>query len=394
MPHYARRLSLYVLFATLLAVVGCDSDDSEEDPLGAVYTMTNAADGNEVVVFQRALDGSLTRIGAVATGGLGTGPLPFPPVNPLGAQDAMILSDDDRFLFVVNAESDEISSLRVEPDGMVSLIGTVPSGGAFPNSLTMHDDLLYVLNAAGPGNISGFRIADDGALSPLAGSTRPLSGTDTPLPDDGVAPGTIAFSPDGRHLAVTEKATNLIVVYQVGTNGLPGDPIVQQSVTPTPFGAEFDRNGIFIVSEANLIGPNTPAPDSSSVSSYSVAPDGTLSVVSAAVQTTETAACWIEITEDNRYVYTTNSLSGTITGFRIGSDGTLTPLDPDDGRTAVVGTMSFLLDMAITGEYLYVLAPGTGEVNGFRIADDGSLTPLPAATVGGLTGNTEGLAAF
>jgi hypothetical protein len=39
---------------------------------GAVYVQTNAAP-NEVIFFRRAADGSLDRIGSVATGGEGGG---------------------------------------------------------------------------------------------------------------------------------------------------------------------------------------------------------------------------------------------------------------------------------------------------------------------------------
>ena len=43
------------------------------------------------------------------------------------------------------------------------------------NQLTVHKNLLYVLNA-GSANITGFNVANDGALSMIPGSTRPVSG--------------------------------------------------------------------------------------------------------------------------------------------------------------------------------------------------------------------------
>jgi hypothetical protein len=53
---------------------------------GAVYAMTNAADGNEIVIYNRANDGQLTLAGQVATGGLGSGgDSPLEPVDALGA---------------------------------------------------------------------------------------------------------------------------------------------------------------------------------------------------------------------------------------------------------------------------------------------------------------------
>ena len=72
---------------------------------GAVYALTNAPTGNEVVVWDRADDGSLTPAGSYATGGLGSG-------AGLGSQGAIILSKDNRWLFAVNAGSNDISSFR------------------------------------------------------------------------------------------------------------------------------------------------------------------------------------------------------------------------------------------------------------------------------------------
>lgn len=362
---------------------------------GAVYVMTNAADNNEVVVFSRAVNGRLTRVGAVSTGGQGSG---TPPVrDPLGSQDALILSADRGLLFAVNAGSNEVSSFRVSGDGLsLTLVGTAPSGGMRPVSLTQHGALLYVLNAGGRGNISGLTVAADGALTPLAGSTQPLSGTDTPLPGNTVAPASIRFSPDGGLLAVTEKATSLIDTYVVGSDGRPGAPTVQRSVGRTPFGADFDSRGTYIVSETNATAPRTPVPDGGSVSSYRLAAStGVLSVVSGEVPTEETAPCWIQITPDERYVYTTNTASGTLTGFRLGADGSLVSLDPRDGITGSTGAGSVPLGMAVSGDFLYVLTAGQGEVAVFRIRNQGGLTALRNFGAGGLPGETvSGIAAF
>ena len=59
------------------------------------------------------------------------------------------------------------------------LVDTIGSGGDQPISLTVDDHLLYVLNAGGAGNITGFTFSRNDGLSPLSGSTRPLSGSGT-----------------------------------------------------------------------------------------------------------------------------------------------------------------------------------------------------------------------
>src|SRR5881409_1809742 len=123
----------------------------------AVYTLTNQVAGNSVAVFARAADGTLSAAGSVATGGTGTG-------AGLGSQGALALSDDGRWLFAVNAGSNDVSILRVTPAGLV-LTSRVPSGGTLPISLTVHGNLLYVLNGGGSGNIAGFALDNGGGAT-------------------------------------------------------------------------------------------------------------------------------------------------------------------------------------------------------------------------------------
>ena len=92
----------------------------------------------------------------------------------LGSQGAVAISKDGRWLFAVNAGSNEVSVFRVKPQGL-ELADTVSSQGQLPISLTTHGNLLYVLNAGGSGSLAGFSIQQDGKLSFIDGSARPLS---------------------------------------------------------------------------------------------------------------------------------------------------------------------------------------------------------------------------
>jgi 6-phosphogluconolactonase len=342
----------------------------------AVYTTTNAVAGNEVVVFDRAANGTLDFSQAVATGGLGTG-------GGLGNQGAVVLAnaDDEHWLLAVNAGSNDVSVFRVENDGL-TLTDVEPSGGMLPVSVTAHGNLVYVLNGMGAGNIAGFLLDGDGELSPLPGSTQPLSGAAA------TAPAQIEFTPDGQWLVVTEKSTNLIDIYPVDDDGLAGAPNSQPSVGMTPFGFAFTDYGDLIVSEAF-----GGMPDLSAVSSYQLC-NGQLDVISPSVGTTETAACWIVITNNNRFAYTTNTASGTISGYKINqSDGALTLLDAD-GVTASTGMGTAPTDLALSNnsKFLYALNSATGEIAAFKVKkSNGELTSLQ--TVGGLPANATGLAA-
>lgn len=345
---------------------GATSAVTADDTPGAVYTLMNlkaAAGGNAVAVFTRAGDGTLSAAGTVATGGSGTG-------SGLGSQGALAMSDDGRWLFAVNAGSNDFSILRVSPTGL-ALTQRIASGGTQPISLTVHGTLLYVLNAGGSGNISGFALDKEGGATAIPGATRSLSGA-------AVGPAEVAFSPDGRWLVVTEKTTNRIDVYAVGSDGLATGPMPQASAGTTPFGFAFGlRNGLF-VSEA-----------AGTASSYVLGANGSLTTTSGAVATYQGAPCWLVVTKDGRFAYTANAHSGTISGFTVGADGSLTLLDAD-GRTADVGPGNIDLAGSNNGRYLYQLR-GSGPIVALRVEDDGHLTLLNR--VGNMPGAVAGLVA-
>ncbi len=376
--------TLSSIFLLLIIIAGCQEDfnpvtgpGDETQPLSkkgldvsAVYTLSNSSAGNEVIMFERNAQGKLSLVGSFSTGGLGTG-------SGLGSQGAVVLSNG--FLFAVNAGSDEVSVLSVSRGGL-TFVDKVSSGGTTPISLTVHNNLLYVLNAGGDGNISGFRISGSGELSSIPGSTRPLSGS-------GVAPAQVEFNPWGNVLVVTEKGTNLIDTYAVGFDGVAGPPNTQASAGDTPFGFEFDKSGRLIVSDAYGGGAGLGA-----MSSYNVDAGG-ISLITGPVANSQTAPCWVVVTQNGKFTYTSNTGTNNISGYKIEQDGSLI-LFNDGGNTASTGAGSRPIDMAIShnSQYLYCLNTGNQTISIFRIDNSyGGLSPIQ--TISGLPTGSVGLAA-
>src|ERR1044072_8914287 len=274
---------------------------------GAVYVLTNQVE-NAVAAFNRTADGMLTFAGEFYTGGAGD-PVPQgtdPASDPLASQGALVLGQGNQFLFAVNAGSNQISVLQITSSGL-NLMGVLESGGVRPISLTVHENLLYVLNEGATPNITGFTVANDGTLTPLAGSTQPLIG------DTGADPAQVSFNPDGTLLIVAEKAGNRLDTYTVDNNGVASAPIENASSGMTPFGFAFNNPGFLVVSEAFGGTPNASA-----VSSYSAGDDGLLSVISGSVPNSQTAACWVVITNNGQLAFVSNTGSGTISHYPAG----------------------------------------------------------------------------
>jgi 6-phosphogluconolactonase (cycloisomerase 2 family) len=328
---------------------------------GAIYITSNAAAGNAVLVFDRLAGGGLVPSATVPTGGTGTG-------TGLGNQGGLVLTRNERWLLAVNSGSNSLSVFEVQPRGL-RLTDVQPTGGVQPISVTESRGLVYVVHA-GSDNIAGFTLGTNGRLHPLDGSIRPLSGS-------GVAPAEIAFTPDGHFLLVTEKNTNSIVTFAIDRDGLPGRTRVQAASGVTPFGFSFGKRDRVFVTEAF-----GGAPTASATSSYRIGRDGILTPLSVSEGAGQTAACWAATTPDGRFVYVTNTGSGSITGYSIGFDGRIELLD-DDGRTGITGEGSAPIDVVVTdnGRYLYNLNSGAHTITSFRIQPDGSLTPLSATDV-------------
>ncbi len=370
------RLAIAALSIALLASLGAiaTAGAARDGNLksGAVYAMTNDAAGNEVLAYERARDGSLSLEGTYATGGEGTSRI------RLSSQGPVVLTKDGRQLLVANVGSSEISVFDVRKDGL-ELRSVVPSGGSMPNSITVRRDVVYVLNNGGMGlgSITGFRLSNDSALAPIAGSTRALSAP-------GSDPAQVSFTPDGNSLVVTEKATSKILTWKLTRNDEPFGRQIHESDGVTPFGFDFTRDGTLIVTNAEegVVG-------AASASSYTL--EGGFRTISGSVPDLRSEVCWTVVSKDQRYAYVTNFGDGTISSYTIADDGRIRLLE-SIAATTTLGQLSIRdADQSKDGRYLYAIDITSRMVHGWEIEKDGSLTSIGAFP--GLPGTVAGLAA-
>lgn len=432
-----RKINTIFLATSISALVACGGSSNNRgnnngevetsSAVGAIFALSNGHNPatqvgasedaenlpdiiNEVVAFQRMEDGSLVEVGTYETGGVGEN-IRASGANPLASQDPLIVSEDGRFLFAVNTGSESISSFVINEDmsltpATLNLTTTGASGAENPVSLTVRGNILYVANTGifVDGNTSipedrnrinssviGFEIADDGTLTELEDSEVTVNNIAANV-------GSIEFSEDGNALYVTERRTNTIVRLYIDDNGLPvrdtnGDAMTSTIAANTdqPFGTDIvvtsSATEVFLVSEGN-----NGAPGLSAASSYVVESDGGLSVASASTGeiddpliTQFTFGCWIEsVVAPNGtiYAYTANTPDGTLSGYSVADDGTMSrifptpdaattelPASPDTAAGDAGG--AGVLDTEITYPYLYqVVSVGDGadDTNNARIA--------------------------
>jgi 6-phosphogluconolactonase (cycloisomerase 2 family) len=378
MQTVSRCVILLVLGAGVLFSVGAQAQLARSNESGAVFVMNNSASRNQIISFTRAADGSLQKAGTFATGGRGSGGV----TDPLESQGSLTLSQDRSLLFAVNAGSGEISVFRVNGSNL-ALVDRKATGGSEPNAVAQHGNLLYVLNVGGSSNVIGFALHAGGQIRPIPNSIRFLTTNNS----EGAS---LAFSPDGRFLLVSERATNNIDVFSVRPDGTLASIVVNSDVAPGTFALTFAPNGAALVSETGPAG----ASNASTVSSYSVLANGTLSAITTGVPTLGNANCWNAVTPNGRWAYVSNAGTSTIAGFSIDASGGLTPVGP-----TVVGVNppgSGNLDIAVSSDskFLYSLNSGNGTIGVFGIQEDGTLLNVGEVEAIAAQAGFNGIAAF
>ncbi|MGE5274535.1 MAG: lactonase family protein [Verrucomicrobiota bacterium] len=330
---------------------------------GAVFVQTNDADSNQVIVFGRGEDGALTSIASYETGGRGTGSPHLPSQGSVVAVGGRVL--------VANTGSNDLSVFEIGQSGL-ELLDRAPAGRA-PRSVAVRGDLVYVLGSDG---ITGLRSSTEGGVTPIEGSARALSTAEA----DGAQ---VSFTPDGKSIVVTERVTDKISVYTVGSDGLLQGPAVTPSSGATPYGFDFTADGTLVVTEA--FGGEVGA---AAASSYRL--NGTLAPVSPSVKNSRSEVCWAAVSKDGRFAYVTNFGDNTISSYTVGDDGSIGLLDPVAASTR--RGAKGIRDEAVTGDgrYLYALDADAGAIHGWIIGADGSLAPV--AAVEGLPPTAAGLA--
>lgn len=203
--------------------------------VGAVYagTNNNGPAGNWVVGFGRRADGTLVPLDVHETGGVGRASMSSTPprLNSLISEDS-IIAVNDRFLLVVNAGSNDVTSFRINADYSLSRVDVEPSGGTAPISLAHRNGVVYVANAD-----------EDGAFT---------------------APPNQSGNITAMTLDPATGALTRIAGFSVSLRGRPAD----LEVTPD--------GGWLLVSSLNAASPQLPQPTAAEISSFRIQGNGTL----------------------------------------------------------------------------------------------------------------------
>jgi DNA-binding beta-propeller fold protein YncE len=376
MHRLSRSIALAGLLTALVTGLTAGAAAAAGSPtVGHVYVNNNSTGRNSVAGFDRHADGSLTPIpgSPFDAGGAGTG-------SPFGSAGGLQESPDGRYLLATDPASNQISVLRIDPDGSLQLASIHASNGTTPSSIAIHGGLVYVANdGAGGSNYTGFRLNPVGRLIPIPGST-------VALPDDAL-PGQILISPDGRRLVGTRVGPNagpsFLDGFRIGPDGrltaAPDSPFAAQRIGP--FGSVFSpvHGDQLFVSNAH------DGANAGSVSVYDVAANGALSAIAGSpFADLQTAPCWVAISPDGGALFAVNTGAGSVSRYAVAADGSLT-LVGSTGLNTPTGLRAFDAGLSPDGAFLYIVDAGVARVSAFAV-DGTTITEIagsPIAIPGG-----------
>ncbi|HEX9546759.1 MAG TPA: beta-propeller fold lactonase family protein [Acidimicrobiales bacterium] len=342
----------------------------------AVFVQTNDPAGNSIVAYARHDDGTLTWAATYPTGGNGARAAGA-AVDPLASQGSLVIDRDNGLLLAPNAGSNTVSVFRVSGDTL-QLNQVVASGGPFPASIGVHGDLAYVLDAGFAGSVEGYRIAG-GKLHPIAGSLRSLGLGNGNPPFFLQSPGQVGFTPDGSKLVISMKGNGggSVYVYGISADGRPSASPTITAVGGNAFAFVFDPAGRLVIVNAAF----------DNLSTFTVNDNGSLTLVSAGPSDGQLGACWVTAANGNYYAANTGSAS--LSQYTIAANGTVS-LGSSQATTGIPGPV----DMAASsdGHFLYAQSGGSGSVKAFAVGSNGSLSPVGSWTVPD-GGSQEGIAA-
>lgn len=373
LAHTVACVALFSILASSTLAQKANNEDSKNagrnDSRSFVYVIANPEGSNAIEAFSRnRQNGHLTYVARYPTGGMGD--------PSVGGFEQHALVTNGRNLYAVNPGSDDISAFRIANNGLLTLLGRVPSSGRRPVSLALHGDLLYVANEGNtviaapeeqlPGSYSGFRVKNNGTLVPIPNSTIALKSGDSPAD--------ILFNHDGSQLIASRLGGNTIDSFLVGPDGrlIRGGLLNGQ---PGPFGLIFSptRERNFFAGLANPAA-GAPAPG---VASYRIGQNGGLSQLDVVTDLPSEDPCWLAITSDGRRLFVSSFIPRTLTLYSVSNNGSLRLLsvrEPDDDES--LGSTDIALDASET--YLY-------QLRAFDVPD-GAVARVPKIKVFRLTG--------
>jgi len=381
-----------------------------QDPTGiagAVFFMTNEANGNFIVSSAIGADGKITPTQATYTGGKGghgqsagdAGP------DPLFTQDSIKVGGS--FVFAVNAGSNSLSMFKINEANPtdIRLIGMpVDTQGEFPVAVAFSQkmNMTCVVNGGAVDGVACFKVDESKGLIPVPNSNRTLSLKQTTPPTG--PPNTVS------DIIFNEDETKLLV----SIKGIPPTPgrisafdvnPVDGSLSETSVDSTPAQGGIVPFSMTNIPGKNAVLNTDAAVgfAVYDFSKGANDSATSSIIPIEgQGATCWSNFSPKTGTFFLTDIVTSTVTEVKVDDNlaGSIVKQYP---LAAGSGTIDNAIATINGNDFLYVLSANVTSIDVMSLPAAGQATTLqtvdfaPLADKSGLVINKidlQGMAVF
>lgn len=290
------------------------------------------------------------------------------PHNPSWLQ----LAPGGRHLYAVNEQAaGSVSSYAVGPDGQtLSLLATVPSGGAGPVHLSLHPDGRHAFVAHyGSGHLAVLPVAEDGRLLAPSQIVPAAASSSAASPGRAAHAHMALADAGGRFVLATDLGLDQLTVWRFdASRGRLSEPQIQPLAAGSgprhlAFHPRLPQQLYLLNEQASTLVWFGFEPASGRLQQRAV-----LSCLPAGFSGRSYASD-LRFSRDGRHLYTLNRLHDAITIFAIGEDGQ--PRWQGEEWTRGSYPRSCALDPS--GEHLYVCNQRSHQLTVFRLAADGGL---------------------
>jgi len=344
--------AVFLTASSLLCASPAGDDGTGGGRQNVIYVQTNdfRSGQNSVIAYKTNNgNGCLQELGRFPTGG--TGLYNFDDrIGPDDHAQELVIDRVNRRLLTVNSGSDSIAVFDIKPNGTLTPVSgsPFPSNGVQPVSIGLAaNGVVYVVNQAGdpnrvlPGanpNYTGFRMQSNGALVPIANSTFSLPHLSFPAqaltrPDGNLLFGDVFLGrPFTPQLApFLPAAGSFLDSFRIQPNGqlqqAPGSPVTPNVNAQAGLGIPDSRYvlGMWLHPTLPIVYATYVVTNRLAVYTYN--PDGTLQFVQdlpiGPNDGSAVTVCWVIVSPDGRFIYTSNAGSNSISVFDI--SGTVMP---------------------------------------------------------------------
>jgi 6-phosphogluconolactonase (cycloisomerase 2 family) len=304
------------------------------------------------------------------------------PVETAGIfPDSVIVDPMERFVYVANLHSQNVSTFSINATGALTLSGSLvrTDGPAVSVTVVPTGKFLYVANSKPSNNLSTFSID---------ASTGALTAVSRPVPSGGVDPQAVTVDPTGKFLYVVNKGIHSLPdfddskVSAFTINPSSGELTLVGSVSlGSPF---YESSSVIVEPAGKFLYVANSGSGFNSVSAFTIDQStGALTPVDAAVPTGGINPVSVTVDPMGRFLYVANFVSQNVSTFAINATGALALL----GSPVATGdTPPVSVTVESTGRFVYAAnyaSDGTVSILSIN-ADTGALTLLgPPVMTGG-----------